>query len=70
MITEEFNFPSKDGKTTIHAIKWMNDEKQYRAILQVTHGMIEYIERYTAFAEFLTGHGFLVVGHDHLGHTR
>ena len=68
MITEEFSFPSKDGKTTIHAIKWMNDEKQYRAILQVTHGMIEYIERYTAFAEFLTGHGFLVVGHDHLGH--
>ena len=44
MITEEFSFPSKDGKTTIHAIKWMNDEKQYRAILQVTHGMIEYIE--------------------------
>jgi alpha-beta hydrolase superfamily lysophospholipase len=30
--------------------------------------MVEYIERYAAFAEFLTGKGILVTGHDHLGH--
>jgi alpha-beta hydrolase superfamily lysophospholipase len=30
--------------------------------------MIEYIERYRPFAEFLTEKGYLVVGHDHLGH--
>lgn len=68
MITEEFSFPSQDKKTTIHAVKWMNDMRQYHAILQISHGMIEYIERYQAFAEYLTEHGFLVVGHDHLGH--
>lgn len=38
------------------------------AILQVTHGMIEFVERYKLFAKYLTEHGFLVVGHDHLGH--
>ncbi len=32
--------------------------------------MAEFIDRYTDFAEFLTGHGFLVVGNDHLGHGR
>lgn len=30
--------------------------------------MIEYIERYHEFAEYLTERGFMVVGHDHLGH--
>jgi alpha-beta hydrolase superfamily lysophospholipase len=32
------------------------------------HGMIEYIERYLPFFEYLNSKGFLVVGHDHLGH--
>ena len=36
--------------------------------LQITHGMIEFVERYRLFAEFLTENGFMVVGHDHLGH--
>ena len=32
------------------------------------HGMFEYIERYLPFFEYLTTKGFLVIGHDHLGH--
>lgn len=39
-----------------------------RAILQISHGMAEYLLRYRAFAEFLTQHGFVVCGNDHLGH--
>lgn len=65
---EQFNFLSKDGKTQIHAVKWMPESGQYKAVLQITHGMVEYIERYRAFAEYLNEQGFLVVGHDHLGH--
>lgn len=68
MIQEHFSFLSKDGKTKIHAVKWMPDNKQWMAVLQVTHGMQEYIERYAEFAEYLTERGYLVVGHDHLGH--
>lgn len=68
MITEEFSFPSKDGRTKVHAVKWMPDSGEFHAILQITHGMVEYIERYIPFAEFLTQKGFLVVGHDHIGH--
>lgn len=65
---EHFGFLSKDGKTTIHAVKWMPETGEYRAILQITHGMVEYIERYRPFAEYLNDQGYLVVGHDHLGH--
>ena len=65
---ERFTFLSSDGKTQIQAVKWMPEDGTYSAILQITHGMIEFVERYKPFAEYLTEHGFLVVGHDHLGH--
>lgn len=68
METTQFSFLSKDGKTTIHAIKWEPDNREYHAVLQISHGMVEYIERYAPFAEYLTERGFLVVGHDHIGH--
>lgn len=65
---EQFEFLSKDGKTQIHAVKWVPANGEYKAILQITHGMVEYIGRYKPFAEYLNEQGFLVVGHDHLGH--
>ena len=39
-----------------------------RAVLQMTHGMVEYIGRYEELARFLAGQGIAAVGHDHLGH--
>lgn len=65
---ETFSFLSADGKTQVHAVRWVPEDGSYQAILQITHGMVEYIERYRRFAEFLNGQGFLVVGHDHIGH--
>ena len=37
-------------------------------IIQLSHGMCEYILRYSAFAQRMCDAGFAVVGHDHLGH--
>lgn len=65
---EQMTYLSANGTTKIHAVKWMPEDGKYKAILQITHGMIEYIERYHEFAEYLTERGFVVVGHDHLGH--
>ncbi len=62
-----FGFLSSDGKTQIHAVKW-EPEGEVRCVLQISHGMIEYVERYEAFAEYLTQRGVVVVGNDHLGH--
>ena len=60
-------YPSTDGKTQIHAIVWEPDGEP-KAILQIIHGMVEFIDRYDDFAKFLNKHGFLVAGEDHLGH--
>lgn len=68
MVTSNFTFLSNDGKTAVHAVKWTPDSEDYKAILQITHGMVEFIERYIPFAEFLTSKGYMVVGHDHIGH--
>ena len=68
MVTANFTFLSNDEKTAVHAVKWTPDSGEYKAILQITHGMVEYIERYADFAEFLTKNGYMVVGHDHIGH--
>ncbi|MEE0955218.1 MAG: alpha/beta fold hydrolase [Eubacterium sp.] len=65
---KEFSFPSADGKTSIYAVKRVPDDGRCRAVIQLTHGMVEYIGRYKAFADFLESQGFVVVGHDHLGH--
>lgn len=65
---ETFQFLSKDGRTKIHGVKWFPKDRKVRAVLQITHGMVEYIERYDEFARYMAGRGFFVVGHDHLGH--
>lgn len=41
-----------------------------RAVLQMTHGMQEYKERYLELAQYLADKGFLVVMHDHRGHGK
>ena len=34
---EKFTFLSADGKTTIHAVRWIPEDGKYEAILQITH---------------------------------
>jgi alpha-beta hydrolase superfamily lysophospholipase len=60
MKTREFTFPSADGKTAIHAVEWL-PEGEVKAVLQITHGVSEYILRYAPFAAYLTERGFAVV---------
>ena len=58
---------SSNKKNMLHVAVWRPDG-QPKAVIQIVHGMVEYIERYSDFAEYLTQNGFLVIGHDHLGH--
>ena len=67
---EDFYFDSRDGEHKIHAIKWIPDVEKPVCILQIVHGMAEYIDRYDEFAAFLAERGILVVGDDHLGHGK
>ncbi len=68
--TEEFYFDSRDNIHKIHAMKWIPETGDYRAVLQIAHGMAEHIKRYDDFARFMAEQGFLVVANDHLGHGK
>ena len=68
MIKKDFTFLSANQTTNIHVIECIPENGQYTRVMQLVHGMLEYIERYLPFCEYLTSKGFIVVGHDHLGH--
>lgn len=63
-------YASKDGKNTIVYTKWADDAAAPKAVLQLVHGMAEYIDRYDAFARYMVSCGYAVYGNDHLGHGR
>ncbi len=66
---EELTYKSRDRETMIHAIRWI-PEGEPVAILQIIHGMQEYVDRFDEFANYLAEKGILVIGNDHLGHGK
>lgn len=66
---QEYIFPSCDREHDIYVRKWL-PEGQPRGVVQIEHGVLEYIQRYDDFMKFLAMHGFAAVGDDHLGHGR
>lgn len=69
MKKDELTFPSSDG---VHHIAWTvwEPEGTVRGVVQIVHGVAEYVDRYHDFACYLAEHGFAVAGDDHLGHGR
>lgn len=59
--------PSNDGVHKLHVVVWQPDGEP-KAVLQLSHGMIEFIERYEGLAQYLNEQDILVIGNDHLGH--
>ena len=70
MIREDFEFESRDNATKLHAVRWIPDDKAPKFILQIVHGMAEHVDRYEAFAEYMTAKGIMVTAEDHLGHGK
>ena len=66
-VRKEFTYLSSDGKTPLYGICWIPDEEPI-AILQIVHGVTEYIGRYESLARYLSSNGIMVVGADLLGH--
>lgn len=66
-----FSMKSTNGKNNLHGVIWepeSNPKREPIAILQIAHGMNEYIERYDDFARYMAKNGVLVIGNDHIGH--
>ena len=51
----DFFFKSGSG-ARLHGCRWTPDS-QVRAVLQIVHGIAEYVERYDGFANFLNRQG-------------
>ncbi len=62
------SYRSSDEKHTLRYVVYEPADSPIRAVLQISHGMCEYIDRYEDFAGFLCRQGILVCGNDHLGH--
>lgn len=67
MAKKELSIKSSDGYSLSLAIY---EPKEPKAVIQFVHGMEEYKERYTAFAEYLTREGFICVTSDLRGHGK
>ncbi len=59
---------SSDGKTELACYAYVPTAAAPRAVIEISHGMCEYIRRYENFAETMCALGYAVCGHDHRGH--
>lgn len=64
----EIRYTSSNGIDEIDAIIWDCENPKY--ILQIAHGMCEYIDRYEPLAKFLNERNIIVAGNNHLGHGK
>ena len=71
MIKRNKMIQSTEAEATINVVTVEPDNKDdIIGIIQIVHGMTEYIERYTEFAEYFTEKGYVVIGNDIIGHGR
>lgn len=63
----EYSFASANKVNQIHCVRWA-PKGEPKAVIFLIHGMQEYIERYEEFADYLVRKGYVVAGHDHIGH--
>ena len=65
---EAIHFPSADGTSQVAGFYYTPAEQPIRAVIQLSHGMCEYICRYEPMFQVLCEAGIAVCGNDHLGH--
>lgn len=67
LMKHDYYTASADSIQQLHYIVW-EPQTAPVAVLQIVHGMEEYIDRYDPFARYMNSLGWAVIGHDHLGH--
>ena len=63
-----FSFPSSDGLHTVAGYRF--PVANPRAVVQISHGMIEHVGHYTDLISRLNAAGIAVYANDHLGHGK
>lgn len=65
---DAISFRSTNNQSNLVGYLWHAPQQEARGVLQLIHGMVEFIDRYDSFARFMAAQGFIVVGHDQVGH--
>ena len=61
--------PSNDKDTTMHLEIYAPEYKgNLKGLIQICHGMTEYMGRYVKFAKYFTSRGYIVFGNDIISH--
>lgn len=68
ILKNEFSFLSSNRINTVRGIKVYAEDCQHKAVMVISHGMVEHYDRYIDFMEYMADAGFVVYMHDHIGH--
>lgn len=66
----QIEYKSANLKNTIRGYLYAPAGGSIKGIVQLSHGMREYITRYDGFMRYLVEQGFVVCGNDHIGHGK
>lgn len=66
---KEISIESSNKSDKLHVVIW-EPEVEVKGIVQISHGMVEYVERFENLAKVLNDAGWLCIGNDHLGHGK
>lgn len=67
---EEFHINSSAPGISVYCVKWTNNSKKKKGVIQLTHGLCEHIGRYEGIAEYFADRDYVVYGNDHVGHGK
>lgn len=70
MRTDSFTYSAPDT-AKIFVYRWLPDsQSDIKAVVQISHGMVEHAARYERFAKVLVDTGYAVYANDHRGHGK
>lgn len=70
-LSRNYTVESVSGLAGLNVMSYYSaSQLELKGIVQICHGMAEHLERYEEFIDFLTGSGYVVFIHDHLGHGK
>ncbi|MGM9899802.1 MAG: alpha/beta fold hydrolase [Bacilli bacterium] len=59
-----------DPNINIVSYRWFEPDMKVKGVIEIFHGMAENILRYEDMAQEFVKNGFMVIGHDHVGHGK
>lgn len=57
MMKTYFECQSTDLNTMLHAVTFTPSDVEIKGVIQIVHGMTEYLDRYEEFGEYFTSKG-------------